>query len=294
MEIKTLYHTKRTYAPGRKIDYIVIHYTAGTTSKKGTAYNTAEYFRISNIEGSADYIVDDETVYCCNSDIKNFYSWAVGGSKYTSMTTSEGGKYYGKCTNKNSISIEICSNKENKNSLLATDTDWYFTDKALNLAAELTRKLMTDFGIPIERVIMHHHVTGKVCPNSFCVNESRLKEWENFKNLIQEEEEMVEKITVNINGKDYKADKILKEDKNYICVQDLAQVGFKIGYNNKTKVPSIANEPKKLPLTVDGEETSVEAVNINGNNYVPIRGLAGATGAFEVDYKDGNVVVKTK
>ncbi|MDO4302008.1 MAG: hypothetical protein Q4D26_11550 [Clostridia bacterium] len=57
---------------------------------------------------------------------------------------------------------------------------------------------------------------------------------------------------------------------------------------------SIANKPKELQLVVDGIETSVEAVNINGSNYVPIRSLAVATGAFDVDYKDGRVVVKTK
>jgi hypothetical protein len=45
---------------------------------------------------------------------------------------------------------------------------------------------------------------------------------------------------------------------------------------------------------VDDKETSVEAVNINGSNYVPIRSLATATGAFDVDYKNGTVVLKTK
>ena len=57
--------------------------------------------------------------------------WAVGGKKYTSMTTSEGGKYYGICTNSNSISIEMCSNKLNTKKLGATDTDWYLTEATI-------------------------------------------------------------------------------------------------------------------------------------------------------------------
>ena len=69
---------------------------------------------------------------------------------------------------------------------------------------------------------------------------------------------------------------------------------FTVGYDKDTKIPSIANRPKELQLIVDGIETTVEAVNINGNNHVPIRSLAAATGAFDVDYKDGRVVIKTK
>ena len=104
---------------------------------------------------------------------------------------------------------------------------------------------------------------------------------------------MVEQIKIKVNGKDYNADRILKDDKNYICLQDLAQAGFEIGYNKRTKVPSISNANEELSLVVDDKETSIETVNINGNNYVPIRSLAAATGAFEVDYKDGKVIVKT-
>jgi hypothetical protein len=50
----------------------------------------------------------------------------------------------------------------------------------------------------------------------------------------------------------------------------------------------------ELPISVDGEETSVEAVNIEGHNYVPIRSLAAATGTFDVDYANGEVIVNRK
>ena len=114
-----------------------------------------------------------------------------------------------------------------------------------------------------------------------------------FKNY-RGNDEMVEKITVKVNGKDYKADRILKEDKNFICIKDLEQAGFEIGYDKGSKVPSISNGCKELKLNVDGKETSVEAVNINGSNFVPIRSLASATGKFDVDFENGEVVVRTK
>jgi N-acetylmuramoyl-L-alanine amidase CwlA len=173
--------TKNTTAlANRKIEYIVLHYTAGTSSKKGKAEAIATYFATQN-NASADFIVDDETIVQYNGDIENRYTWAVGGSKYTSLSTSQGGTFYKKCTNINSISIEMCSNKSTTKSLNATDTDWYFTDATINKAVELVKYLMDKYEIDINHVIMHHHVTGKICPNPWCVTEDRLTIWNNFK-----------------------------------------------------------------------------------------------------------------
>lgn len=174
-----------SYLANRKIEYIVIHYTASTTSKDGSAINIANYFKTTPNQASADFVIDDKNIVQYNSDIKNRYTWAVGGSKYTSMSTSKGGRLYGKCTNKNSISIEICSNKKNTKTLSATDTDWYFTDSELLLASKLVQKLMSDYNIKISNVIMHHEVTGKICPNPFCVNEKALSKWNDFINICK-------------------------------------------------------------------------------------------------------------
>ena len=57
--------------PNRAIDYIVIHYTAGTTSKKGSALNTAIYFSKSKRSASADFIVDDAQIVQYNPDLRN-------------------------------------------------------------------------------------------------------------------------------------------------------------------------------------------------------------------------------
>lgn len=179
-----------TVAKGRSIEWIVIHYTAGTSSAAGSAHNLAAWFRAGANPAnpaSADFIVDDENVVCYNPDIANRYSWGAGGAKYTKMSTSEGGKYYGVCRNSNCINIEICSNKKNRKSLSADDTDWYFTDAELALAAELVEHLMKTYGISADHVIMHHQVTGKLCPAMWTHTEAELAGWRKFQNMFAPE-----------------------------------------------------------------------------------------------------------
>lgn len=200
--IKCTSKNKTTAISKRNPVYIVIHYTAGTSSKKGKAKAVAQYFATSNKDASADFIVDDEEIVQYNPDLETRYSWAVGGTKYAKMSSSVGGRLFKKCTNKNSISIEMCSNKKNTKTLAASDTDWYITDSTRKNAIELTRYLMGKYNIPIENVVMHHEVTGKVCPNPYCVNESRLSEWNKFKSdiLDQKEEKVLFKIKVTTSG----------------------------------------------------------------------------------------------
>lgn len=184
MNIKPCYSTTSlTYFPKRTIKYIALHYTAGTTSKAGTALGTAKWFANGanpKNPASSDFIVDDRDIVQYNKDIENYYAWCVGGTKYTNPTTSLGASLYGIATNKNTISIEICSNKKNTKSLNANDTDWYFTDAELDNTMELVRYLMKKYNIPIERVIMHHTVTGKLCPAMWTHNETELKGYYDF------------------------------------------------------------------------------------------------------------------
>ena len=184
LNIKACYSkTSLTYSPNRVIKYIALHYTAGTTSKAGTAMSTAKWFANGanpKNPASSDFIVDDSDVIQYNKDIENYYSWCVGGTKYTNPTTSLGASLYGIATNKNTISIEICSNKRNPKSLDANDKDWYFTDAELDNTRELVKYLMKKYNIPIERVIMHHTVTGKLCPAMWTHNETELKGYYDF------------------------------------------------------------------------------------------------------------------
>ena len=98
--------THGLYSTGRGKDkYLVYHYTAGVTSKKGSARATASWFANPKAGGTADFIVDDEEIVQYNPDPEKYSCWAVGGSAYG----NKGGKLHGVATNHNCISIEICS-----------------------------------------------------------------------------------------------------------------------------------------------------------------------------------------
>lgn len=203
-----------SYYAGRPILYLVFHYTAGASSKKGAARSTAKMFaNPKNRPASADYIVDDAEIVQYNPDVKNRYCYSVGGDKYWKLYTEEAATHYGKCRNFNSISVEICSNKKDKTDMNnALATDWYFTEAAVNNAVELGRYLMDKYKIPISRVLMHHNVTGKLCPQPWCLNNSRLADWYKFKARLsgkqekQEVQDLTEKevkaIIANISNKD--------------------------------------------------------------------------------------------
>ena len=109
--IKQTGTTNTTYLPNRSIDYLFIHYAANTSSRRGAAQGIVSWCANPSAGGSADFAVDDETFYQYNGDIKNRYCWAVGGSKYSNLSTNLAASHYGKATNKNSISIEMASNR---------------------------------------------------------------------------------------------------------------------------------------------------------------------------------------
>ena len=142
------------FTPGRncgtrseKVQYIVIHYTGS----EGTAANNVSYFNNGNRGASAHYFVDrsgEIREYC---DPAKYYAWHCGGSLESSHHP-----YYGKCTNRNSIGIEICTHNNG--------SSWEFTAAAVTAAVELTKYLMAQFSVPAANVIRHYDVTGKSCP----------------------------------------------------------------------------------------------------------------------------------
>lgn len=142
------------FRPGRncgtrveKIKYIVIHYTGS----EGTAAGNVNYFNNGNRGASAHYFVDrsgEIREYC---DPLMYYAWHCGGSLESSHHP-----LHGKCTNSNSIGVEICTHYNG--------SSWEFTTAAVNSAIALTKYLMTKFGISVDHVCRHYDVTGKACP----------------------------------------------------------------------------------------------------------------------------------
>lgn len=153
-------YTHITRCANRQVKYISIHYTAGSTSKKGAALNTRNVFL--SRKASADFVVDDGQIVQINPDIRNYYCWAVGDMKNAS---SRGGRLYGIATNKNTLSIEICSNlRAGTPASIPNHEGWYFTDKAVENALRLVRYLMQQYNIPKCNVVRHYDVSGKLCP----------------------------------------------------------------------------------------------------------------------------------
>ena len=167
-----------TELKNRKIKYIVIHYTAGITSKPGTAKSNAKYFAKETTKASADFIIDDENIVQYNPDIKNRYCWHCGGSKYK----TKGGSLYKVCTSANSIGIEMCSTNSAKKVTNPNDTNWYFTDAVIANCVELTKKLMEEYDIKADHVIRHYDVNGKPCPGVIGWNEDTndISKWQDF------------------------------------------------------------------------------------------------------------------
>lgn len=189
--------THITKLGGRKIEYLVIHFTAGSSSAAGKALATREVF-ISR-SASADFIVDDRDIVQINPDLENYYCWAVGDSKKKSVS---GGKFNGISRNKNSVSIEICSSCNPRTTAAVSypnHTGWSFTNEALENAVKLAKIIMKTYNIPVENVIRHYDVTGKRCPGIIGWNDeliydlsmgkmtttySTSEEWEKFKRWL--------------------------------------------------------------------------------------------------------------
>lgn len=151
-----------TKSANRKPLYLAIHFTAGSNSNPGRAQSV--YNTFVSRSASADFAVDDRDMVQFNPDIDNYYCWAVGDKK---NPYSAGGTLYGKATNKNTISIEICSTctpATSKAVSAANHPGWSFTDKALDNAVRLARIIMRKYNIPLDRVVRHYDISGKLCP----------------------------------------------------------------------------------------------------------------------------------
>lgn len=140
----------RTVCANRKIEYIVIHYFGAL----GSANQTCEFFKSVNRKASAHYFVDDGGIFQCVEDKNAAWHCGDGGA----------GVFKGKCTNSNSIGIEVRPYKVNTATASAADKDWYFKDKTIINLTELVKCLMDKHGIDAEHVVRHYDVTTKMCP----------------------------------------------------------------------------------------------------------------------------------
>lgn len=195
---------------GNSIDYIVIHYVGGVS----TAADNATYFAGGNRGASAHFFVDDTSVWQSVA-VKNG-AWHCGGGRQS----SEGGKFYGKCTNYNSIGIEMCCKKKNGK--------LYITDATKKNTAWLVKRLMKSRDIPASRVIRHFDVNGKYCPGGYCTDAS----WSKLK----------KQLTGGVSvAKTYKTSTYAKKIKTY-----LKKLGYFDGVINSKVTPEYTAAVKKV------------------------------------------------
>ena len=154
------------YTKGRKqnIKYIVVHYTANDGD---TARNNGNYFSQPNRNASAHYFVDENEIIQSVKDTNT--AWHCGAKSYK----------HPKCRNDNSVGIEMCSEKDDKG-------QYYINQATQNRTIRLIKVLMGKYNIPIENVLRHYDVTGKLCPEPFVRNQVQ---WLDFKKMLNEQKE---------------------------------------------------------------------------------------------------------
>lgn len=157
---KKITKVNKTVMSNKKNKYIVIHYVGAVS----TAKNNADYFYSVNRGASANYFVDDTSI------------WQVVEDKNAAWHCGTTGTYYHKeCRNNNSIGIEMCCVKKNGKLDMS--------DKTINNTIELVKELMKKYNIPVKNVVRHYDVTHKKCPAPFVSNASR---WTDFKKKLEE------------------------------------------------------------------------------------------------------------
>lgn len=148
----------------KSIKYIVLHYTG---NKGDTAKNNVDYFATGNTrQAGAHYFIDGKE-YVYKSVPVNRVAYAVGGFYGRANGAA---KFYGRCTNANSLSIEMCDSVKS------------VPAKTYKQAVELTKFLMKKYDVPASRVLRHWDVSGKSCPAPWIGTSN--KSWKQFKKDI--------------------------------------------------------------------------------------------------------------
>lgn len=148
----------------KDVKYIVIHYTG---NKGDTAKNNAIYFATNNTrEAGAHFFVGPKGAVW-RSIPMNRTAWAVGGDQRCGKSGEA--TYYDKCTNANSVSIELC------------DCLTSYTSKQAKSVKKLI-KYIRRYCPNAKTIIRHWDVNGKNCPAPMTGKNNAM--WEKFKKEI--------------------------------------------------------------------------------------------------------------
>lgn len=174
-------------------EYVVIHFT-GSGGKGGSAVGVYKDWltREKKTRCNSHYIVDATGIYE-GVDPKKYGCLAATGSKPSDehIAFYPGSKlacsHLKVAGNYNTINIETCSAKHSPVSRRRDaymDTDFYFPDKTYKNLVALVSWLLDEFSIPMPNLIMHHQITGKLCPAMWCNNDGAFAGWTAFRNDV--------------------------------------------------------------------------------------------------------------
>lgn len=149
----------------KDVFYIVIHWTG---NKSDTAKDNAKFFATGNTRNAGAHFFVDRRGDIVKSINLNRSAWAVGN---VYSINNGAGKYYKKCTNYNSVSIELCDFNKNYSKEQA---------KAVKKCIKYIRRYC-----PYAcTVIRHWDVNGKDCPHGMTGKDN--KTWVKFLHDIGE------------------------------------------------------------------------------------------------------------
>lgn len=154
MRIKNIKASLSSYSPNRRkykdVEYIVLHYTGNVGD---TAINNGKYFKNSNtrLAGAHFFVGQDGEIV--RSVPMTYTAWAVGASQVD--RSRGGGSLFGKCTNYNSVSIEMCDQVDRD----ASEAQKEGVKWLINYIRKRCPNAST--------VCRHFDVTGKLCPAQY-------------------------------------------------------------------------------------------------------------------------------
>ncbi len=245
------------------ITYIVVHYTGDNGD---TAENNGDYFA-NNYTGTSAHIFVDEDSVVQSVEFEDI-AWHCGKDYSGGSAT-----YWGKCTNANSIGVEICMN----------DKSWGVRQESIDHAVEVVKYLMDKYDIDTAHVIRHYDVCHKECPAPMVINTAL---WTAFKAAL-EDDEVVEQAKMRIGNELVTVDRILKDGTNYVQIRDFAEAGCNVSYDTGTKLVTILPKDTRItPDTIDSAtQTAMDKLKASA-------GISDATVAFMRTYSYGDELIK--
>lgn len=245
--------------------YIVIHFT-GDSNVKAENYAICNQYNNAKRDASWHYCVGNskENFKIYQSVEDNDIAWHCGGKNYTHQY----------CRNNNSIGIEHCCYWK--------DGKAYFEDGTIEASVKLVVSLMKKYKIPIENVLMHYHVTGKMCPMPFLYGDNK---WEDYlariKQALNEPEYKLKTININLFGKNETIQSFKKDNKTYVKLRGLQTSKIlEVGYNDKP--------------TINGKVFDEDMIKIDGSNYTYIRNIQKYGFDVQYDEKTKKIYVNKK